>query len=55
MESKLAKEARRALVAENQKLSPEQRLEAFLVHCRLVAELREAGRELPLPRPTPQS
>jgi hypothetical protein len=53
MQSKLANEARRALVAANQKLSPEQRLEAYLVHCRLVAQLREASRNLP-PQTLPQ-
>jgi len=47
MESRLASEARRALVAATQKLTPEQRVEAFLVHCRLLAELRGAGRNVP--------
>lgn len=46
MESRLANEARRALVAATQKLTPEQRVEAFLVHCRLLAELRGAGAAL---------
>ena len=43
MESKLAKEAERALVEATQKLRPEERLNAFLAHCRLVAQLYEAG------------
>lgn len=43
MESKVAKEAERALVEATQRLSPEERLNAFLAHCRLVMELYEAG------------
>ena len=43
MESKVAKEAERALVEATQRLSPEERLNAFLAHCRLVMELCEAG------------
>jgi hypothetical protein len=46
MKSKLAMEARRALVAATRKLSPTQRLDAFLVHSRLVAELHAAGEKL---------
>ena len=51
MRSKLAENARRELVEANQKLTPEQRLEAFLVHSRLIAELREAARRQPPPDP----
>jgi hypothetical protein len=47
MQSKLAKEAERALVEATQRLTPEERLNAFLTHCRLVMELYEAGRQLP--------
>lgn len=47
MESKLAKVADRALVEATQRLSPEQRLDAFLVHCRLVTQLHEAGKVAP--------
>jgi hypothetical protein len=54
MQSKRAKEARKALIAANQSLAPEQRLEAFLVHCRLMAELREIGRNLPRTRTVSQ-
>jgi hypothetical protein len=43
MESKLAEEAERALIEATQKLCPEERLNAFLEHCRLVTELYEAG------------
>lgn len=43
MDSKVAKEAERALVEATQRLSPEERLNAFLEHCRLVAQLYEAG------------
>jgi hypothetical protein len=31
------------LVAANQRLSPEERLNAFLTHCRLMMELYKAG------------
>ena len=54
MESRLANEARRALVAATQKLTPEQRVEAFLVHSRLLAELCEAGRNMPPRTPAPK-
>jgi len=46
MESKVAKQAERALVEATQRLSPEERLNAFLTHCRLVVELYEAGRKI---------
>lgn len=46
MDSKLAREAKRASLAANQKLSPEQRLNAFLAHSRLVVALFEAGKRL---------
>jgi hypothetical protein len=44
MQSKLAKEAGPALVA-TQRLSPEERVNAFLTHCRLVMEIYEAGKK----------
>jgi hypothetical protein len=55
MQSNLAKEAERALIEASQRLSPEERLNAFLAHCRLVMELYEAGRKLRQrpPRPSP--
>jgi hypothetical protein len=43
MKSRLAKEAERALVDATQRLSPEERVSAFLEHCRLVMELYEAA------------
>jgi hypothetical protein len=46
MESKIAKEAERALVEATQRLSPEERLNAYLEHCRLVTELYEAGQRM---------
>jgi hypothetical protein len=55
MESKVAKEAERALIKATQSLSPEQRLNAFLEHCRLVMQLYEAGEKMrarpPLQKP----
>ena len=49
MESKLATDARRALLAASQRLTAEERLNAFLAHCRLIAELHDAGKRLRLP------
>ncbi len=46
MESKLALEARQALLEETQRLAPEERLNAFLEHCQLMMALYEAGRQL---------
>lgn len=46
MESKIAKEAERALVEATQRLSPEERLNAFLEHCRLMMDLYEAGQKM---------
>jgi peroxiredoxin family protein len=46
MESKVAKEAEQALVEATQRMSPEQRVNAYLAHCRLVMQLYEAGRRL---------
>jgi hypothetical protein len=45
MESKLTKEAERDLVEATQRLSPEERLNAFLTHTRLMMELYDAGRK----------
>jgi hypothetical protein len=53
MESKLANEAERALIEATQRLSPEERLNAFLEHCRLVTQLYEAGQKI-RPRGTSQ-
>jgi hypothetical protein len=49
MESKLAKDAERALIDATQKLRPEERLNAFLQHCQLVTQLYEAGQRLRSP------
>ena len=46
MESKLAQQAEKALIEATQRLTPEQRVEAFLTHCELMMELYEAGRHL---------
>jgi hypothetical protein len=46
VESKLAQQLRQELIAATQALTPEQRLEAFLEHSQLMAELYEAGRHL---------
>jgi len=45
MKSRVAREAERALVEATQRLTPEERLNAYLAHCRLVMELYEAGRK----------
>jgi hypothetical protein len=46
MHSKIATEAKAALLAATQKLTPENRLNAFLEQCRLMMELHHSGREL---------
>lgn len=46
MESKVAKEAERSLIEATQRLSPEERLNAYLEHCRLMMELYEAGQRI---------
>jgi len=43
MESKVARESRQALIAATRRLTPEERLQAFLRHCRLMMALRRAG------------
>lgn len=44
MESRLAREAEEAAIESVRKLSPEERLTAFLTHCELMARLYSAGR-----------
>lgn len=39
------------LVTANQRLSPEQRLDAFLTHSRLMTELYKAGQAVRTPTP----
>jgi hypothetical protein len=46
MESKLALQAKLALLAATQRMSPELRLDAFLMHCQLMMELRLAGQRI---------
>jgi hypothetical protein len=43
MDSKLALQQKEALLRTVQQLTPEQRLNAFLAHCRLVTGLYHAG------------
>ncbi|HTC90164.1 MAG TPA: hypothetical protein VK686_17770 [Bryobacteraceae bacterium] len=45
-ESKLAAQAKLDLVALTQSMTPEQRLEAFLMHSQLMMELYKAGQEI---------
>jgi hypothetical protein len=40
-----AAQAHWALIEATQRLSPEERLNAFLAHCRLVMELYDAGQK----------
>jgi hypothetical protein len=46
MESKIAQQAREDLIAGTRSLTPEQRLQAFLRHCRLVMQLYRAGQRM---------
>ena len=55
MESKLAKQAEQALIEATQRLTPEERLNAFLTHCELVMELYDAGQKMRATPPSPQS
>jgi len=43
MESKLARQLREDLIASVRRLTPEERLKAFVTHNRLVSELYQAG------------
>jgi hypothetical protein len=45
MESRLARQAEAALLDTMRRMTPEQRLDAFLEHCQLVMELYDAGRQ----------
>jgi hypothetical protein len=50
MESKLAQEVERALIESVRQWTAEQRLNAFLAHCRLMAELYRADeKKAPIP------
>jgi len=54
MRSKLAEASRRALVESSRRLTREQRLDAFVAHCELMAALREAGRVARQASPAPE-
>lgn len=43
MDSKVARDSRAALIGAILRLTPEERLQAFLRHCRLMMALRRAG------------
>jgi hypothetical protein len=43
MKSLLADAARRSLSEDAKRMTPEQRLAAFLAHCQLMAQLHSAG------------
>jgi len=44
MESKVARDSRSALIAAIRQLTAEERLQAFMRHCRLMMALHRAGR-----------
>ena len=52
MESRLAHQAEAELLKTMRRMTPEQKLNAFLEHCQLVMELYSAGQELRM-RPAP--
>lgn len=47
MKSQLAIEARQALAADVRRMTPEERLAAYVRHCQLLAEVRRAGETRP--------
>jgi hypothetical protein len=46
MESKLSKQLEADLIAAMRRLSPEQKLNAFLAHCQLMMELYQVGQRI---------
>lgn len=46
MESKLSKQLETDLIAAMRRLSPEQKLNAFLAHCQLMMELYQVGQRI---------
>jgi len=46
MQSKLARQARLELIAATQRMTPEERLKAFVEHCQAMMALYEAGERL---------
>jgi hypothetical protein len=55
VKSQLAQKTDRDLIEASQRLSPEERLNAFLTHCRLVMELYETALKLDAGNARPQS
>ena len=55
MHSKLANQSKQALLAASKRLTPEQRLESYVVHCRLVMDLYAAGQQARAARTPPRS
>lgn len=55
MESKLANRSKQALLEANRRLTAEQRLESFVVHCRLMMELYTAGQRAHAAQTPPRS
>ncbi|HEX7061055.1 MAG TPA: hypothetical protein VF200_03745 [Woeseiaceae bacterium] len=51
MKSRIAEQSERAMLDSVRRLTPEQRLNAFLEHCRLIASLERAGRRQPSRQP----
>ena len=52
MRSRVAEQARRELLEADQRLTPEERLEAYVEHSQLMVELYDAGKKLrDSPRP----
>jgi hypothetical protein len=45
LQRRLGQEIDRGLLAATQRLTPEQRLDAFLIHSRLMMELYQAGQQ----------
>lgn len=54
MKSRIAEAAERELVQATQRLAPEERLNAYLRHCRLVMKLHQAGEKLREPKQAPR-
>jgi hypothetical protein len=46
MESKLANRSKQALLEANRRLTAEQRLASYVVHCRLMMDLYTAGKRV---------
>ena len=58
MKSKLADQARRSLSEDLRRMTPEERLAAYVRHCQLMAQVRLAGQDslrATLERPVPDA